>query len=117
MNNLNSVLLEGQLVHNPQAKTAPNGNMVCIFTLATERRFVRKHQEQRDVSYFEVEVSNRCAELCAAVLEKDSGVRVVGRLREMTWVDEGGQSHSRLWIVGEQVQRKALKPLVLGSSE
>lgn len=115
MNNLNSVILEGQLVRNPQAKTDHKGNMVCFFTLATERRFVRKHEEQQDISYFDVEISNHCAELCAAVLEKDSGVRVMGRLREATWVDGGGKKHSRLWIVGEHVERKEFKSLVSSS--
>lgn len=112
MDNKNSITLDGQLIRNPLVRTATNGRLVCYFTLATEKRLLRKTLDpQQTVSFFDVEVSNQYAEQCAALLEKNSGVQVMGRLREMTWLDDKGNPQSRFWIVGEFVKRKEVKPL------
>ena len=37
MNSLNSILVEGNLVRDPDSKVLPSGNQVCDFTLASNR--------------------------------------------------------------------------------
>ncbi|MDR0998750.1 MAG: single-stranded DNA-binding protein, partial [Treponema sp.] len=37
MNNLNSILIEGNLVRDPLLRSTPKGTQVCTFTLASNR--------------------------------------------------------------------------------
>lgn len=110
MNSLNSILVEGNLVRDPEAKTLPSGNQVCDFTLASNR--VYKNNEEgfeKEVSYFDVEAWSRLGSSCAQNLKKGRGVRVVGRLKQDRWVDPEGKPRARVKIVAEHVEFKAQK--------
>jgi single-strand DNA-binding protein len=110
MNSLNSILVEGNLVRDPEAKTLPSGNQVCDFTLASNR-FYKNNEEgfEKEVSYFDVEAWSRLGSSCAQNLKKGRGVRVVGRLKQDRWVDPEGKPRARVKIVAEHVEFKAQK--------
>ncbi|MHB0898262.1 MAG: single-stranded DNA-binding protein, partial [Spirochaetales bacterium] len=56
MNSLNSILVEGNLVKDPNTKTLPSGNQVCDFTVATNRYYKNGEEGfEKEVSYFDVE--------------------------------------------------------------
>ena len=42
MNSLNSILLEGNLVRDPESKTLSTGTQVCNFTVASDRFYRQK---------------------------------------------------------------------------
>jgi single-strand DNA-binding protein len=107
MNNLNSVILEGNLVRDPDANLTPKGIPVCKFALACNRYYKQDGIRQNEVSYFDVEVWSRVAEACEKHLKKGRGVRVVGRLKQDRWTDDEGQSHFKVKIVGEHVEFKS----------
>jgi len=106
MNQLNSVLLEGNLVRDPEVKIIGSGSSVCNFTLASNRFYKKENEKehQKEVSYFDVEVWSKLAENCERYLQKGSGVRVVGRLKQDRWSDDQGKNRSKIRVVGEQVE-------------
>lgn len=106
MNNLNSVLIEGNLVRDPELSYTPKGTAVCKFSVACNRAFKQDDQLQKEVSYFEVSTWTRLAEVCGEYLKKGRGVRVVGRLKQDRWADADGKAHSRVFIVAEHVEFK-----------
>jgi single-strand DNA-binding protein len=106
MNNLNSVILEGNLVRDPEANLTPKGTPVCKFSVASNRYFKTEGVRQSEVSYFDVEVWSKVAEACEKHLQKGRGVRVVGRLKQDRWTDEEGGSHYKVKVVGEHVEFK-----------
>lgn len=106
MNSLNSVLIEGNLVSDPEKKDLENGTKLCTFTIASERFFTRGTERMEETSFFDVEVWNKTAELCLKTLSKGRGVRVVGRLKQERWSDEEGKNHSKVKVVGETVEFK-----------
>jgi len=106
MNQLNSVILEGNLVRDPEAKLTPKGTPVCKFAVASNRSYKAEGVRQEEVSYFDVEVWSKVAEACEKHLQKGRGVRVVGRLKQDRWVDEEGGSHHKIKVVGEHVEFK-----------
>jgi single-strand DNA-binding protein len=55
MNNLNSILIEGNLVRDPEFRTTPKGTAVCTFSIASSRYFKRDSGMEKEVSYFNVE--------------------------------------------------------------
>lgn len=107
MNSLNSVLIEGNLVRDPETKELESGAKLCTFSLATNRYFNQDNEKKSEVSFFDVEVWNKTAELCLKTLSKGRGVRVVGRLKQDRWVDRDGKNHAKVKLVGETVEFKA----------
>ncbi len=104
MNQLNSVILEGNLVRDPEGKLTSSGKAVCNFTLGCNRSYKQDGVRHKEVSYFDVEVWAKVAESCEKHLKKGRGVRVVGRLKQDHWIDDEGKGHSRVRIVGEHVE-------------
>ena len=106
MNNLNSILLEGNLVADPELRYTPKGAAVCSFRVASNRFYKQEEELQKEVSYFEVTTWNRQAEVCNEYLSKGRGVRVVGRLKQDRWEDGEGKTRSKVHIVAEHVEFK-----------
>jgi single-strand DNA-binding protein len=106
MNSLNSILIEGNLTKDPVLSETPKGTSVCNFSVASNRFYKQEDELQKEVSFFDVEVWSRQAEVCAETLTKGRGVRVVGRLKQDRWTDEQGNPHARVKIVGEHVEFK-----------
>ena len=103
MNNLNSILIEGNMVRNPQYRTH-KGTPVCTFCIATNRYFRLEGGLEREVSFFDVETWSKLAERCNSAGKKGRGVRVVGRLRQDRWQGEDGKPKARITIVAEHVE-------------
>jgi len=106
MNNLNSLLIEGNLVRDPELSFTTKGTAVCKFTVACNRYFKQDQETQKEVSFFDVTTWARLAEACGEYLKKGRGVRVVGRLSQDRWTDTDGKPHSRVTIVAEHVEFK-----------
>jgi single-strand DNA-binding protein len=100
MDNLNSVLLEGQLTAEPVLAYAPTGTPVCIMHILTKRYVkdattgVIKEERQN----YTIRTYNHQAEVCMEDLHQGRGIRVVGRLT----TEEPGQ----IYIVAEHVELK-----------
>jgi single-strand DNA-binding protein len=106
MNNLNSILIEGNLVRDPALSQTPRGTPVCTFSLASNRFYKTDKESQKEVSFFDVEAWSKLGETCADNLKKGRGVRVVGRLKQERWADAEGKNHSRIKIIAEHVEFK-----------
>ncbi len=106
MNNLNSVLLEGNLTRDPELRYTPKGTAVCNFSIACNRSYKQDEQRQQEVSFFDITTWSRLAEICAEYLVKGRGVRVVGRLKQDRWDDDSGQRRSRVGVIAEHVEFK-----------
>ncbi len=106
MNNLNSVLLEGNLTRDPELRYTAKGTAVCRFSIACNRSYKQEDQRQEEVSYFDVTTWSRLAEICAEYLVKGRGVRVVGRLKQDRWEDDSGNRRSRVEVIAEHVEFK-----------
>lgn len=104
MNNLNSILVEGNLVRGPQLRTTPRGTSVCNLSMATNRYYQGQNGIERECSYFDIEVWGKLAETCGISAHKGRGIRVVGRLRQDRWNDGESKPHSKVVIVAEHIE-------------
>jgi single-strand DNA-binding protein len=104
MNNLNSILIEGNLVRDPLLRSTSKGTQVCTFTLASNRFFKQDSGLEKEVGFFDVESWSKLAEHCYNQGHKGRGVRVVGRLKQDRWNGTDGKLHSRVTIVAEHVE-------------
>ena len=104
MNNLNSVLIEGNLVRDPEYRTTPKGTPVCKISLASNRFFKQESGMEKETSFFDVESWGKLAEIVNAKGRKGRGVRVVGRLKQERWQNAEGKNLSRVFIVAEHIE-------------
>jgi single-strand DNA-binding protein len=104
MNNLNSILIEGNLVRDPVFRSTAKGTSLCTFSLASNRYYKQDAGLEKEVSFFEVETWAKLAENCHNLGKKGRGVRVVGRLKQDRWNDPEGKVHSKITIVAEHVE-------------
>ena len=104
MNNLNSILIEGNLVRDPLLRSTPKGTQVCTMSLASNRFYKQDSGFEKEVSFFDVETWSRLAEACYSKGKKGRGVRVVGRLKQVRWTGPDGKTHSKVSIVAEHVE-------------
>ena len=104
MNNLNSILIEGNLVRDPLLRSTPKGTSVCTFSLASNRFYKQDTGFEKEVSFFDVDTWGKLAEACYSKGRKGRGVRVVGRLKQDRWSDAEGKTHTKVSIVAEHVE-------------
>jgi len=107
MNNLNSILIEGNLVRDPLLKTTPKGTQVCSMKFASNRYYKLDDQSsgfEKETNFFDVETWGRLAEACSVKGKKGRGLRVVGRLKQDRWNDPEGNLRSKVTIVAEHIE-------------
>jgi len=109
MNNLNSVLIEGNMVRDPLFCSTSKGTPVCHFSIASNRYYKQDANAdfEKEVGYFEVEAWGKLADICSIQGHKGRGVRVVGRLKQERWTGNDGKSHIKVAIVAEHVEYRS----------
>jgi len=107
MNNLNSVLIEGNLTKDPALSYTKAGTAVTTFSIAVNRQYKSKDDYKEEVAYLTIESWGKTAENCNEFLKKGRGVRVVGRLKQERW-ESAGSKQSKVIIVAEHVEFKPL---------
>ena len=110
MNQLNSIILEGNVVKKAEFSEPTTGFLVCKFPLAVNRRTKTPAGETKEeVSYFDVEAYGEMAESCSKWCDRGQGVRVVGRLKQSRW-EENNVTRSKVYVIAEHVEYKFSKP-------
>ena len=106
MANLNRVLLIGNLTRDPEIRYTPKGTAVADIALAVNRVFTGEDGEKREeVTYVDIVVWSRLAEIAEQYLKKGRSVFIEGRLQLDSWDDkQTGQKRSRLRVVAENLQ-------------
>jgi single-strand DNA-binding protein len=106
MANLNRVLLIGNVTRDPELRYTPKGTPVAEIGVAINRIYTAADQQkQQEVTFVDVELWARLAEVAAQYLKKGRSVFVEGRLQLKSWDDKkSGQKRSRMIVVGESLQ-------------
>ena len=107
MNQLNSLIIEGNVVRAPELREPKDGFKVCTIPLAVNRFYRNaKGDGVNEVSFFDVETFGKMAEICYKKCGKGRGLRVVGRLRQARWVKSDGHNTSKISIIAEHIEFK-----------
>jgi single-strand DNA-binding protein len=108
MNNLNSILLEGNLVRDPEHKTVANGTAFCNMSIAVNRWYKKADgaEPEQEVGYFDVAAWGKLAETCRTLGSKGRSLRVVGRLKQERRKEAVGKARSRVLITFDHIEWK-----------
>lgn len=106
MANLNRVLLIGNLTRDPEIRYTPKGTAVSDIAIAVNRVYSGEDGEKKEeVTFVDVTLWGRQAEVAQQYLKKGRQVFIEGRLQLDTWDDkQSGQKRSRLRVVAENMQ-------------
>ena len=112
MASFNKVILLGNLTRDPEIRYTPKGSAVCDLGLAVNRQYTLDNGEKREeVTYVDVVLWARLAEIAGEYLKKGRPVFIEGRLQLDTWDDkQSGQKRSKLRVIGETMQLLGSRP-------
>jgi single-strand DNA-binding protein len=103
MANFNKVILAGNLTRDPELRYTPKGTAVVKMGMAINRTWKSESGENKEeVTFVDVDVWGRQAEVIAQYMRKGRPLLVEGRLRLDTWEDKNThQKQSKLKVVLE----------------
>lgn len=107
MASFNKVIIVGNLTRDPEVRFIPSGSAVCDISLAVNSQWTDKRSNERkeEVTFVEVTLWGRTAEIAGEYLAKGRPVLIEGRLQQDSWEDkETGQKRSKLKVVAESMQ-------------
>jgi len=107
MATFNKVILLGNLTRDPQVRYTPSGTAVADLGLALNRTWFDKqtNSKNEEVTFVDVTLWGRQAEVAGEYLAKGRSVLIEGRLHLDQWDDrESGQKRSKLKVVGESMK-------------
>src|SRR5688572_19664307 len=105
MASYNRVILMGNLTRDIEVRYLQSGMAVADIGLAVNDK--RKNQQTgewiEEVTFVDVTLWGRTAEIAGEYLSKGSPVMIEGRLKLDRW-EKDGQKHSKLKVIGERLQ-------------
>lgn len=95
---LNTAILMGRLVKDPEMRSTQSGTPVCSFTLAVNRR-----GKDEGTDFLDIVAWSKTAEFVSKYFQKGQLVAVKGRIQTRTWEDQQGNKRKAVEVVAEEV--------------
>ena len=103
-NNVNIVLLEGNITSDPVIEYASNNNSIAKLTVAIETFLHKQDGVEKNISYIDIEAWRSKADFIAASTGKGSRIRVIGRLRQSVWKESiTNAMRSRVFVIADNI--------------
>jgi single-strand DNA-binding protein len=102
-NDTNIVVLVGRLTRDSELRFTNSGTAIGRFSLAVNRMKRSGDQREEEVSFFDITVWGKQAEVLNPYLTKGRQVSIQGELRQSRW-EQDGQSRSRIEVVANNIQ-------------
>ena len=103
--NLNKVVLCGRLTADPELKQTQSGIAVVTFTLAVNRRFQSRTNDQaqaQQADFISVVAWRQTAEFISKYFKKGSALCVTGSLQSRSWQDPQGNRRYATEVVVDE---------------
>lgn len=106
MNQLNSIIIEGNVCKDPEIKEINGEKNLATFSIAVNRYYKKSDGSyEQETSYFDIEVwGSSFVKIVKENAEKGRGVRIVGRLKQSRWQDKDGKWQSKVSVIAEHVE-------------
>ena len=99
----NKVVLVGNLTRTPELRHIPSGLAVTDISLAVnDRRKSATGDWIEEVSFVDITLWGRWAEIVCQYTTKGSSLFVEGRLKQERWEESDGQKRSKIKVIGER---------------
>ena len=106
MQNINVVVITGNLTRDPELRSSPGGASICLLRVAVNAR--RKDGSSGEwvdkPNYFDATVFGSQGESCTKYLAKGRAVAIEGRLDFREWEAQDGSKRQGVSIIANSVQ-------------
>ena len=99
---MNKATFIGNLTRDPEVRTLDNGNTVCSFTVAVNRRKQKNGHPMAD--FFRVSAWNKLGEICQQYLAKGRKVYVDGAVSVSTYEAKDGTTKASMDVMANDVE-------------
>ena len=99
---LNKVILQGNLVMDPECRVTPNGTSVCSFSVAIGRRFAKVGAEVQ-ADFLTIEAWKNTADFISKHFIKGQQIIIIGSIQNRNWTDQNGQKRYGDVIIADEV--------------
>jgi single-strand DNA-binding protein len=100
---MNSLHIIGRLTADPELRTTTNGNEVCSFDVAVNRRKTPNNQNP-GTDYFRVSAWNEKGKVCNQYLSKGKLVSVTGPVSVRSYTNSKGEARASLEVKADDVE-------------
>lgn len=94
---LNSVIIQGRLVYDPEIRVTKNGTSVLNVRLAVNRDF------SEECDFLDIIIWEKSAEFVTEYFAKGDTLLIQGRIQQHQWKDDDGNIHNAVEIVADRV--------------
>ena len=101
---INSVVLSGTLVKDPEFKQLESGFNILGFSIANNYFQKKGDSYSSAVNYFDIKVLGKRSESLSKVLKKGFGVNVVAEARQERWTNGEGKVCSKVVFNANEVE-------------
>ena len=103
---MNKAILIGRLTRDPEVRYTQSGVAVCTFTLAVDRRFARREDNngQPTADFIPIVCWRKLAEVCGNNLVKGRRISVEGRIQVRSYDAQDGSKRYVTEIVADEVE-------------
>lgn len=100
---LNKVEIIGNITQDLELRYTANGTAVMNFSVATNRSFKQNEEWQDEVTFHNIVVWAKDAEMMEQRAKKGTRVFIQGRLQTRSWEDAEGKKNYRTEIISERI--------------
>jgi single-strand DNA-binding protein len=103
---MNRVVLIGRLTRDPDYRVTQAGTPVCTFTLAVDRRFARRNEEnnQPTADFIPIVTWGKTAEFCNQYFRKGNKMCVEGRIQTRNYEAQDGTKRYVTEVIADGVE-------------
>lgn len=99
---INTVVLMGRLVSDPELKNTNTGKEVTSFRIAVDRGYVKK-DEERKADFFDIVAWGKTAAFICQYFKKGNMIAVDGRLESRTYQAKDGSNRYVVEVIANNV--------------
>ena len=96
---LNSIAIQGRLVHTPEAKVTKSGKDVCTFSIACDRQ----SGGQKETDFFNCTAFGNTALFVSKWFQKGSLILVTGSIQTRKYTDKQGNNRTAVEVVANNI--------------
>ena len=103
---MNKVILIGRLTRDPEVRYTQSGIAVCTFTLAVDRRYARKAENngQPTADFIPIVAWRKLAEICGNNLTKGRRISVEGSMQVRSYEAQDGTKRYVTEVIADEIE-------------
>ena len=98
---LNTIIIQGRIVRDPELRRTGSGIAVASFTVAVDRDFSGKDGTEKETDFIDCVAWRQTGEFVSKFFRKGSMIALKGRLQIRSWTDKDGNKRKTAEVIAD----------------